>query len=126
MTLEHLPNETPEQKKRKKRLLLFLQYWKELQDEVKRIQKELDQQHVHHSTTNTIKRFGRIISRAKGPLGLFTIAAVDIVLWTYHANDHTTVKTSMTQPFRTPTVADLAASGISPSIPFKGYIKTRP
>lgn len=79
LTAENIPETTEKEKKRKKALLLFLNYWKQLKGEVARIQNELEASH-HQTLTEKSSSFGRIVSLAKGPLGLVTIVAVGIVV----------------------------------------------
>lgn len=81
LTAENLPEQTPEQKKREKAILLFLRHWNELEDEVERVQKELDNSqqpgNSHHPAVSTS---GKILGLAKGPLGITTIIAVAAVV----------------------------------------------
>ena len=81
LTAENLPEQTPEQKKRKKAILLLLRHWNELKDEVERVQKELDSSqqsgNSHHTAVSTS---GKILGLAKGPLGITTIIAVAAVV----------------------------------------------
>ena len=71
LTAERLPEKTEKQKKRKKYLLLFLQYWDDLKDEVERVRGELQ------SSDSNVVKGGKIAGLAKGPLGAITaIAAV--------------------------------------------------
>ena len=78
LTTEHLPEDTEEKKKRKKVLLLFIKNWKSLQDEVKRVEKEMDLK--TKSTEEDIAKIGKIASGLKGPVGLITAFAVIIVI----------------------------------------------
>src|SRR3989338_6272983 len=50
---ENLPNDTPERKKRKKTLLVFLGFWKQLKGEVIRVQKEMDNYKSQGNTTSS-------------------------------------------------------------------------
>lgn len=79
LTIEGLPEFTPEQKKRKKALLLFLKFWNDLKGEVKRIEKELAQAKGTPHQGNT-RAMGRIWAGAKGPLGIITLVAAGVVL----------------------------------------------
>lgn len=72
LSAEHLPEETEEQKKRKKLLLFLIRSWKDLQSEVKRVEHEAE---VGQGQRATIK----ILSAVKGPFGLITLAAVLVV-----------------------------------------------
>jgi hypothetical protein len=75
LAAEHLPEDTDENKKRKKTLLLFIKFWKDLKGEVARVQTELEKGRHGQSSAQTI---GRIASYAKGPIGLITLVAVGI------------------------------------------------
>lgn len=79
LTLDGLPEATPQQKKRKKALLLFLKLWNDLKGEVKRIEKELAQAKGTPHQGNA-RGVGRIVSGAKGPLGIITLVAAGVVL----------------------------------------------
>lgn len=82
LSTEMLPEQTEEQKKRKKALLLFLTQWKQLKGEVARIEKELAASPSGKPKTGAEKAMGigRILGYAKGPLGLVTLAAAGLVL----------------------------------------------
>lgn len=74
LTAENLPENTEEEKKRKKAILYFIKSWKTLVSEVERVKRELESdQQVRTSNQQT---FTRILSGAKGPFGLLTIAAI--------------------------------------------------
>lgn len=77
LTLENLPQETEEDKKRKKILLLFIRNWRQLKSEIERIKSELEANQQGKSSQAT--NFANIVARAKGPFGLITIAAIVIV-----------------------------------------------
>ena len=79
VSAEHLPEGTEEEKKRKKRILLFLRYWKQLKGEVERVRAEFDSKSQTKSQGEQIEGMGKIIAYAKGPFGLITLAAVVIV-----------------------------------------------
>lgn len=70
MGVESLSEDTAEEKKRKRMLLLFLKSWRDLQSEIKRVE------------LNMGKPGGslRTWRWAKGPLGLITVIAVGVVL----------------------------------------------
>ncbi|MBI3576701.1 hypothetical protein HY086_01530 [Candidatus Gottesmanbacteria bacterium] len=81
LTVEAIPEDTEEKKKRKKALLLFIRSWKDLKGEVARIQKEFDhQQEAKHTASEEVAGIGRILGAAKGPFGLITAVAVVVVL----------------------------------------------
>lgn len=66
LVLEGIPDATPEDKKRKKAILLFLKFWNDLKSEVTRVEKEMGHP-------------GNILAGAKGPLGIITLIAAAIV-----------------------------------------------
>ncbi len=72
LTAEALPEDTEENKKRKKALLLFISSLRNLKNEIKRVDSEL----IHPIQVTS---WGRIIGFSKGPFGLITIAALIIV-----------------------------------------------
>lgn len=82
LAAEALPEDTPQRKKRKKALLLFLGHWRQLQGEVKRVRGELqpESQQAPANQSQIISGLGRILALAKGPLGLITLVAIGIVL----------------------------------------------
>lgn len=82
--IKKLPAKSEKQKKRKKALLLLIKYWKQLKAEVKRLTKthesikkekkpSLSQQALN------FEKITKIVTSAKGPLGLITLAALGIV-----------------------------------------------
>ena len=77
-TAEHLPENTEEEKRRKKALLWFIRNWKSLQNEMDRVKKEFEK--GSQGTEQKIQSGGRIVAFAKGPFGLITILAVVIVI----------------------------------------------
>ena len=76
LTAEHLPETTAKEKKRKRRILLFIKTWKDLKGEVARVQKELSTQHDSKPSQSSVDSFVKIARTAKGPFGIITIAAV--------------------------------------------------
>lgn len=78
LTLENLPEQTEEQKKRKKAFLLLLQFWKDLKSEVERVKNELEK--AQQSGGSHVGAFGKILGLAKGPLGIITLIAVVAVV----------------------------------------------
>ena len=73
LSLENLPEKSEKDKKRKRAILLFLKNWNLLKSEVERVRDEIENaQGESSSATN-------ILVKAKGPLGIITIAAVIIV-----------------------------------------------
>src|SRR3989344_4557189 len=81
---ENLPENTEEEKKRKKALVFFIGSWNTLKKEVARVQKELAAAESAETGGESPPTGGthwrRIFNFAKGPFGLITIAAVGIVL----------------------------------------------
>ncbi len=77
LTLEAWPEATPEDKKRKKALLLFFKLWNDLKGEVARVQKEFEAS--HQSGQGNAGAWGNILAAAKGPLGIVTVIAVGLV-----------------------------------------------
>lgn len=74
LMLEHIPDVTPEDKKRKKAILLFIKFWNDLKGEVARVEKEVNQGRASHTSP-----VGKIAALAKGPLGVITLIAVAVV-----------------------------------------------
>ncbi len=119
LTLEAIPDATPEDKKRKKAILFFLKFWKDLESEVARIEKELG-----HTDTNTP---AKILSHAKGPLGIITlIAAVVAVMKVSEVS--ITIKNIDCQPIAPPTGFALNIPGLkvpSETIPSGGQAEAK-
>jgi hypothetical protein len=81
LSAEHLPEDTEEQKKRKKWLLLLIGFWRDLGNEVERVRVEMAKAESEGgSTTSNVSALGRVVRYAKGPVGIVTIAAAGIVL----------------------------------------------
>lgn len=80
LTLEALPGKTKEAKRRQKLLLLLLKYWKQLRQEVKRVESLLEkqQQSDADSLADKTATGSQIVAYAKGPLGAVTATAVVI------------------------------------------------
>ena len=78
LTLENLPEQTEEEKKRKRALLLFLNSWKNLRNEIQRLQNEFEN-NQNNPNSNNITSFAKIIAFAKGPFGIVTIGAIVIL-----------------------------------------------
>lgn len=79
LSAEQLPEETEEEKKRKRILLLFIKNYKALRSEVKRMQKELEnpEDKTSKEQWDTVSR---IVAFAKGPFGIITAIAIIIVI----------------------------------------------
>lgn len=78
LTAEAIPAHTPQEKKRKKYILLFLKFWRDLKSEVARVEKEFKEGGKSHSAQNLA--WAKIFAAAKGPLGIITVVAVGIVM----------------------------------------------
>lgn len=76
LTAQSIPENTEEEKKRKKAILAFIRTWKDLKEEVARVKSELEN---NQGPQQQAQGAGRIITFAKGPFGLITLAAVLIV-----------------------------------------------
>lgn len=82
LAADALPEDTKENKKRKKALLLFISSWKNLRAEVERVESELKHRHERGDTSfrQNVTTLGRIMGLAKGPLGIITVIAVALVI----------------------------------------------
>lgn len=80
LVAHELPDHTEEEKKRKKRLLLFISLWKDLQKEVVRVKSELEKSSGEKPSQSKAQGWGNILAGAKGPLGLVTAVAVGWVI----------------------------------------------
>lgn len=76
LTAEKLPENTEEEKRKKKALLLFIRNWKSLQSEVERVRQEFEK---NQQGQDKITITNKILAGAKGPFGIVTICAVVIV-----------------------------------------------
>lgn len=81
LSVDALPEDDEKQKKRKKAIVLFIKYYKELKSEVERVQAKFEENSGQDSKSvnQQISTASRIASFAKGPFGIITIAAVIIV-----------------------------------------------
>lgn len=101
LTVENLPAGNEREKKRKKAILLFIRYWKQLQSEIQRVKSEFEK----NGKTGTEKTTN-ILSQVKGPLGIATIVAVIIVAGGLILNSQkpkATLQTSSPKPESTKT-----------------------
>lgn len=79
LSADVLPENTEEEKRKKRTLLAFIRLWKSLQSEVERIKSEIELlQEKDTSSQEKISSASRIIGAAKGVFGLITIAAIII------------------------------------------------
>lgn len=74
LSAERLPEETEEEKRRKKAIIFALRSLKDLKSEIVRVKRELDE-HGRGEQTST-ETAGQMATFAKGPFGLLTIAAI--------------------------------------------------
>lgn len=113
LSVEALPEDTKEDKKRKKLLLLFLNSWKDLKHEVVRVQSEFEKNIKNgNSRTGKISSVGRILALAKGPLGIITIVAGVIVIINSVAV-HVTIKNQGCSPITTTNYLPISLPGLS-------------
>src|SRR3989344_3928157 len=76
LSADHLPENTEDEKKRKKAILLYIKFWKDLQSEIARVGAEFN---APDSGQNAIQKqsfWKKIFSAAKGPSGIITMVAV--------------------------------------------------
>ena len=78
LSAEYLPENTDEEKRRKKALLSFIKNWKQLRSEVERVRGEFENEKQGKSDTKA-QGLGKIIVGSKGPFGIVTIVALVIV-----------------------------------------------
>jgi len=79
LALDSLPEYSLEDKKRKKAILFFLKFWKDLKVEVDRVEKELGGNFHKKSLGDKAGAIAGIFSAAKGPLGVITFIAIGVV-----------------------------------------------
>jgi hypothetical protein len=77
---EHLPENTEEEKKRKRALLFFINTWNKLKSEVSRVAAELEHSEQAQTPAEHVSVWGRIFNIAKSPLGVITLVAVGAVV----------------------------------------------
>ncbi len=78
LSAESIPAHTHEEKKRKKYILLFLKYWRDLKSEVARVEKELSETNTPDGSHGLA--WAKLFATAKGPLGIITVVAAGIVM----------------------------------------------
>ncbi len=88
LSAERLPENTEEEKGRKKWLLLFISTWKQLGTEVERVRVEMSVAEKGGSS-DKVSHWGRVFRHAKGPLGFVTVLAVGVVVMQQTAVDIT-------------------------------------
>lgn len=79
LVAEKVPAKTPEEKKRKKALLLVIKRWKVLRGEVKRVRGEWEGMSESENKVEKLERMGRVVAKAKGTMGVITVVAVAVV-----------------------------------------------
>lgn len=79
ISTDNLPEETEEEKRKKKALILFIKTWKTLQSEIERIGKDLEADKDNQKgIKDQVSALGKILVIAKGPFGAITILAIII------------------------------------------------
>lgn len=76
LAAENLPENTEEEKKRKRYLLLFIKGWKDLKGEVARVEQQLGAEGGAQTGTDKASAWGKILHLATGPFGIITALAV--------------------------------------------------
>lgn len=114
LTVEYLPEFTEKDKERKKRFLLFIRSWKQLQSEVERIRNEFNQmqQNQNQSLSEKAQTTGKIITFAKGPFGLITIAAIILVVVSFTLFDKPSNDLQVVDSSTRPTVQKFSIQAI--------------
>ena len=107
LSSENLPENTEEEKRHKKLLLLFIRSWKDLQSEVSRVSAEFNDPNSQ-TPAQQGSRLWRILKGAKGPLGIITVVAIGVV-----ALQQTAVQVTI----QNKGCATMYPSGSIPSIP---------
>lgn len=79
LTTEGLPENSEEEKRRKRTILLFIRSWKQLQSEVERVKNELEEGNGQKSLEQNFLSGAKIVNFAKGPFGIITILAVVLI-----------------------------------------------
>jgi len=80
LSAESLPENSPEEKKRKQVLIFLINSWRQLEAEVKRMSLEFENfKSDNTSSEDKITSVGRMASSIKGPFGLITIGAIIVV-----------------------------------------------
>lgn len=92
LSADHLPETTEEEKKRKKALLVFIRFWKDLQSEIARVQIELYTADATQSSASNVSVWKKILGAAKGPMGITTIVAVGIAIALQATSVHMTIR----------------------------------
>lgn len=78
--VQHMPEGTEEEKKRKKVVGYFIDNWNKLKGEVTRVQNELAAANDQSDKSHKQNHWGNILGHVAGPLGLITVIAVGVGL----------------------------------------------
>lgn len=78
--VQHMPEGTEEEKKRKKVAGYFIDNWNKLKGEITRVQNELATANDQSDKSHKQNHWGNILGHAAGPLGLITVIAVGVGL----------------------------------------------
>ncbi len=113
LSAEHLPEKTEEEKKRKKVLLLFIKYWKDLKGEVERVRQEFNAQSSEHNIPQQKSLGKKIFSKIKGPFGIITIAAIGIAATLQATSVQITIKNNGCGTIIPPASLPIPLPGIS-------------
>jgi hypothetical protein len=80
LSSEHLPENSDQEKERKKKVLFLINTWRQLEGEVKRMKVEFENiNNDNVSSYDKITSSSKIISSVKGPFGLITLGALIVV-----------------------------------------------
>lgn len=109
--IDSLPEFSPEDKKRKKAILFFLNCWKDLQSEVARVEKELENSSKDQSLQGKAGMLGNIFGATKGPLGLITLGAV-VIAGLKMTETTVVIQNKGCEPIRPPTGIALNIPGL--------------
>jgi hypothetical protein len=99
LAADRLPEDTEDQKKRKKALLLLIRFWKDLQGEIARVEAEMYASEA--SGQNALQKpsvWRKIFGAAKGPLGIITIVAVGAAVVLQATSVNMTIKNQGCEP----------------------------
>ncbi len=110
---DNIPENTEEQKRRKRYLLLFIKWWNDLKSEVKRVQAEFEKSKHKGQSSHSVSAMGKIFSFAKGPLGIITIAAVGVVVTLQAISVNITIRNQGCSPINPATTVPVSLPGFS-------------
>jgi|GEM_PF-1865302 len=95
LALEKLPQNTPEEKRRKRAIVFFFEHWNQLKGEVSRVQAEINAAQSSPDTVHKGGHLARILNFAKGPFASVTVIAVVLVgagTWTSKSSVQINIK----------------------------------